>query len=81
MRERLSWYRGRVQPLSECTDAGRNRLRGPWIQDPARDNIKIAGTWIEALERNDAREPGEAGNHGTGRIGGRYACGQVAFPL
>ena len=29
------------------------------IQDPARDNIKIAATWIEALERNDVKEPGK----------------------
>ncbi len=55
-------YLGTVEGFSRCLNALTPGgivcvVRG--IQDPARDNIKIAGTWIEALERNDAREPGK----------------------
>lgn len=33
-----------------------NVVRG--IQDPPRDNLKIAATWVEALEGGDVKDPG-----------------------
>jgi spermidine synthase len=55
-------YLGTAEGFSRCLNALTpggiaSVVRG--IQDPARDNIKIAATWIEALERNDVKEPGK----------------------
>ncbi len=55
-------YLGTVEGFSRCLNALTpggiaSVVRG--IQDPARDNIKIAATWIEALERNEVKEPGK----------------------
>ena len=55
-------YLGTVEGFSRCLNAltpGGIACVVRGIQDPARDNIKIAATWIEALERNDVKEPGK----------------------
>jgi hypothetical protein len=54
-------YLATVQGFGKCLQALRQGgmatvLRG--IQDPARDTIKIAGTWIEALEQRSVSHPG-----------------------
>ncbi len=54
-------YLATVEGFQKCLDSLSPRgsagvVRG--IQDPARDNIKIAATWIEALERNGVHDPG-----------------------
>jgi hypothetical protein len=54
----LATVEGFGQCLNALTPAGlASVLRG--IQDPPRDNIKIAATWIEALERRGMNEPGK----------------------
>jgi spermidine synthase len=55
-------YLATVQGFSKCLDSLSYQglaavVRG--IQDPARDNIKVAATWIEALEQSDAPCPGD----------------------
>ncbi len=55
-------YLGTVEGFSRCLDALTERglacvVRG--IQDPPRDNIKIAATWIAAMERNHIPELGQ----------------------
>jgi hypothetical protein len=55
-------YLGTVEGFSRCLKAltpGGIACVVRGIQDPARDNIKLAGTWIEALERDHAKEPGK----------------------
>ncbi len=53
----LATVEGFERALNLLTGAGiATSLRG--IQDPPRDNIKIAAMWIEALERNGIKEPG-----------------------
>lgn len=55
-------YLGTVEGFSRCLNAltpGGVTCVVRGIQDPARDNIKIAATWIEALERNKVKEPGK----------------------
>jgi len=54
-------YLATVEGFAKCLDALTPRglacvVRG--IQDPARDNIKIAATWIEALEHRGIADPG-----------------------
>ena len=54
-------YLGTVEGFSRCLDALAGGgvacvVRG--IQDPARDNIKIAATWIEAMQKDGPTEPG-----------------------
>jgi len=52
----LATVEGFERALNLLTDAGMaTSIRG--IQDPPRDNIKIAAMWIEALERNGVKEP------------------------
>jgi len=55
-------YLATVQGFSRCLEALTPHgiacvLRG--IQDPPRDNVKIAASWIEAMEENGARQPGD----------------------
>lgn len=55
-------YLATVEGFTRCLDALSPHgiagvVRG--IQDPPRDNIKIAATWIEALEKRGSRRPGD----------------------
>ena len=55
-------YLGTVEGFGRCLNAltpGGIACVVHGIQDPARDNIKIAATWVEALESNDVKEPGK----------------------
>ncbi len=54
-------YLATVEGFSRCLDlltpsGTATVIRG--IEDPARDNIKIAAMWIEALERKGVKDPG-----------------------
>ncbi|MCA1960993.1 MAG: hypothetical protein LDL33_09360 [Desulfomonile sp.] len=54
-------YLGTVEGFGQCLDAlatGGLAIAVRGIQDPPRDNLKIIGTWIEALERRGAANPG-----------------------
>lgn len=54
-------YLGTVEGFGRCLAvlaAGGLAITVRGIQDPPRDNIKIAGTWIEALERRGESFPG-----------------------
>jgi hypothetical protein len=75
-------YLGTVEGFSRCLKALTPNgiacvVRG--IQDPARDNIKLAGTWIEALERNDVKEPGKALMVARDELGLATLVGRVPF--
>jgi hypothetical protein len=53
----LATVEGFERALDLLTDNGTaTSIRG--IQDPPRDNIKIAAMWIEALQRRGVKEPG-----------------------